>query len=177
MDHNSLHSIQEEPWWTEDCLNNALFREVRQLRPSKIGRLEALVTFMPEVVHNEEDEVAIDSACGHSKALLRLALLTLCEVGPGEFHLLIHPTHEHRMLRSGGHALEYEERCDLGALERLELLVNETENARWDASQRIREGILQSLDGTQPKDSIHTDPHAPELLKLSRVHEILVSQV
>mmetsp|Transcript_20638 Transcript_20638/g.57571 ORF Transcript_20638/g.57571 Transcript_20638/m.57571 type:complete len:363 (+) Transcript_20638:1234-2322(+) len=153
-DHR-LDAVQQEAWRAENRRHDTLIHEMCQLGTRKIRRLQALVTLRPQVVEDEIDEVAIDATGRHSKALLCLRLLALRQVGPRKFHLLIQATDEHRVLRPWGDTLKHEERLDVVLAKGLELLVHETEDARRDAAECIREGVLQGLDGTQPEDRIH----------------------
>mmetsp|Transcript_1278 Transcript_1278/g.3869 ORF Transcript_1278/g.3869 Transcript_1278/m.3869 type:complete len:406 (-) Transcript_1278:71-1288(-) len=177
LDDHFPHAVEEQPRRPEDGGDFALLGEVGELRTGEVRGLEALVALVPQMVEDEVDKVAVDAARRDREALLSLALLALGKVGPGELHLLVHAADEHRVLRARGDALEDEERCDLIALEVLELLVHEAEDAGRDAAERVGEGILQGLDRAQPEDRIHANARPAQAIELALMDKALVLQV
>jgi len=127
-------------------LHYALLSEMSKLGPCKVRCLKAFIAFVPKVVENEIDEVAIDAARGNSEALLRLTFLAFHKVLPRKFHLLVHAADEHGVLRPGCNALEDEERGYVVPFEGFKFLVDEAKDAWGDATQRIRERVLEGLN-------------------------------
>jgi len=176
-DDDNLHAVEQEPWRPEHCLHHVVFREVRQLRPGEVWRLQALVAPVPEVVEDEVYEVAVDAAGRHGEALLRIALHALGQEGPGLLHLMLHPADEHGVLRPRGHALENEQGRDLMPLERLQFLVHKAKNPGRSPPQRVREGVLQRLDRAEPEHSVHAHLDLAQRLDPALVHQALLVQV
>mmetsp|Transcript_88859 Transcript_88859/g.162929 ORF Transcript_88859/g.162929 Transcript_88859/m.162929 type:complete len:253 (+) Transcript_88859:1502-2260(+) len=157
VNHDALDAVQEQARRTEHALNHALFGKVCQLGSSKIGRIQTLIAFVPQMVKDKVHKVAIDATCGDSETFLRLALLPFCKVRPCHFHLLVHAADKHRMLRPRSHALEDKERRHVVFLESIELLVHKAEDTGRNATECICKGVLQSLNGTKPEDCINPD--------------------
>mmetsp|Transcript_44893 Transcript_44893/g.104899 ORF Transcript_44893/g.104899 Transcript_44893/m.104899 type:complete len:205 (+) Transcript_44893:1767-2381(+) len=177
MDDHTLHSIKKKARRTENSLYDTLLSKVSKLCPSEVGRLETLVALLPQVVEDEIDEVAIDSARGDGKALLCLRLLPLCQAIPRHVHLMVHAANKHGVLGARCHALEDEDRIDPRIFERFQLLVHETEDAGRDSAESICEGIFQRLNGAEPEHGIDPHLHVPKLRKLSCVYQILLLQM
>mmetsp|Transcript_18385 Transcript_18385/g.52678 ORF Transcript_18385/g.52678 Transcript_18385/m.52678 type:complete len:323 (-) Transcript_18385:7-975(-) len=177
VDHHGLHAIEQEPRRAEHRGDHALLREVGELRAREVWRLQTLVALGLQVVVDKVHEVAVDATCGDGEALLGLGLLPLCQVCPGEFHLLVHAADEHRVLGPRGNSLEHEEGRDLVLLEGLQLFVDEAEDAWRDATEGISERILQRLNGAQPEDRVHANTNTTEPLELALVQERLVREV
>mmetsp|Transcript_78964 Transcript_78964/g.189578 ORF Transcript_78964/g.189578 Transcript_78964/m.189578 type:complete len:205 (+) Transcript_78964:1777-2391(+) len=177
MDDHTLHSIKKKAGRTEHSLYDALLSKVSQLGSGEVGRLEALVTLLPQVVEYEIDEIAVDSARGDGKALLCLRLFSLCQAIPRHVHLMVHAANKHGVLGPRCHALEDEDRIDPSLSERFQLLVHETEDAGRDSAESICEGIFQGLDGAEPEHSIDPHLHVSKLRKLSGVYQILLLQM